>query len=112
MKEVIWNKEEIEKLRQGHVYNDMTDEIQTAAERLATDNAVDVWTAKIIIVMLMNCGVYTAIKITNTRIEFKVGSGSADVLDENSVITAYAGGIKAFRVGIENYVNNLVGYLR
>ena len=112
MKEIKWNAKEIEMLRKGHVYNDMTDEVQTAAERLAVDNAVDVWTAKIIVVMLMNCGVYTAIRITNTRIEFKVGSGSADVLNENCVITAYAGGIKAFRVGIENYVNNLVGYLR
>ena len=112
MKNIIWNKEEIKRLRQGHVYNDMSDEFEETAKHLAVENGIDEWTAKIIVVMLMNCGVYTAIRITNTRIEFKVGSGSADVLNENCVITAYAGGIKAFRVGIENYVNNLIGYLR
>ena len=111
-KEIRWNAEEIKRLRQGHVYNDMSEEIEAAAKRLADDNVVDVWTAKLIVVMIMNCGAYTAIRVTNTRIEFKFGVGNADVMDENCVITTYVCGFKAFRTELKNYVNDLFGYLR
>lgn len=112
MKTIKWNKEEIENLKKGHIYNDMSDEIENTAKRLAADNAVDVWTAKIIILMLMNCRTYTVIRATRTRIEFKIGSGCADVLNEDCAVMAYVCGTKAFRMGIENYLNDLYGYLR
>lgn len=112
MKTIKWDKETIKNLKKGHIYNDMSTEIEETAERLAVENAVDVWTAKIIVVMLMNCGAYTAVRATNTRIEFIIGSGNADVLNEDCAITAYTCGIKAFRVTLENYLNDLFGYLR
>ena len=111
-KEIKWSKEEMKALRAGHVYNDMTAEINESAKRLADENAVDEWTAKIIVVMLMNCGSYTTIRTTRTRIEFKFGDGNADVMDEDCVVTTYVLGTKAFRTELKNYVNDLFGYLR
>ena len=111
-KEIKWSKEEMKALRAGHVYNDMTTEFKESAKRLADENAVDVWTAKLIIVMLMNCSAYTAIRVTRTRIEFKFGPGNADVMDEECSITTYVLGTKAFRTDLQAYVNDLFGYLR
>ena len=111
-KEIKWDVKEIKKLRQGHVYNDMSDEFEETAKRLAVENGIDEWTAKLIVIMIMNCGSYTTIRTTRTRIEFKFSSGNADVMDENCVITTYVLGTKAFRTDLQNYINDLFGYLR
>lgn len=111
MKEIKWNNEEIKTIRKAHKYINVSEQIDTFAVRLSNANNIDRWTAKIISVMLMSCS-YTAIRMTDTRIEFIVGSGNADVLDENCAVTAYVCGTKAFRMGIENYLNDLYGYLR
>lgn len=112
MKNIVWNHEEINRLRKGHVYNDMSDEIKVSAKKLADTNVISEGMARVIVVMLMSCGAYKAIRMTNTRVEFIIGSGNADVLYEGYAVTAYACGIKAFRMGIENYLNDLFGYLR
>ena len=110
-KTITWNKEEISALRKAHKYVNVSDQIDIFAARLANANNIDNWRAKIISVMLMSCS-YTAIRMTDTRIEFIIGSGNADILDENCAVTAYVCGTKAFCIGIENYLNDLYGYLR
>ena len=112
MKRIVWNKDEIKALKDGHIYNDMSEEIKESAKRLADMNAISEGMAKIIVVMLMSCGAYKAIKMTNTRVEFIIGSGNADIVYEGYAVTAYACGTKAFRMGLEVYLNDLFGYLR
>lgn len=112
MKNIVWNREEIKNLKKGHVYNDMTDEIEISAKHLADINKIDRGMAKVIILMLMSYGAYKAVRMTNTRVEFIIGSGNADILYEGYVITAYTCGIKAFRTGIDIYLCDLFGYLR
>lgn len=112
MKNIIWDREEIRVLKEGHIYNDISEEIKAAAERLAAENAINKKNAKIIVLMLMNCGAYTTVRMTNTRIEFKFNSENADVLNENYIVTCYVCGTKASRTELKNYINSLYGYLR
>lgn len=112
MKSIVWNGEEIKTLKNGHIYNDMLEEVKASAKKLADANTLDEGIARIIVVMLMHYSAYTAINVTKTRVEFKIGSGNADVLDKNCVITAYVVGTKAFRIELKNYLNDLFGYLR
>lgn len=112
MKNVIWDREEIRALREGHIYNDMSDEIKVSAKRLANVNAIDERTAKIIVLMLMRCSAYTAVNVSNTRVEFVFGPENADIVNENYVVVSYICGTKATRIGIDNYLNDLFGYLR
>lgn len=112
MKNVIWDREEIRALREGHIYNDMSDEIKVSTKRLASANAIDEGMAKIIILMLMRCSAYTAVNVSNTRVELVFGSGNADIVNEDCVVISYVCGTKATRIGIDNYLNDLFGYLR
>lgn len=110
-KTITWNDNEIKAIKKMHRYANVSDQIDIFAARLANANNIDNWRAKIISVMLMSCS-YTAIRMTDTRIEFIIGSGNADILDENCTVTAYVCGTKAFRMRIENYLNDLYNYLR
>ena len=112
MKEIKWNAEEIRILRKGHVYNDMSEEIKIAAEHLAEMNAIDICTAKIIILMLMNCSAYTAVNVSNTKIEFKFNSENADIINEDCIVTCYVCKKRVSRTELKNYINSLFGYLR
>lgn len=110
-KTITWNDNEIKAIKKMHRYANVSNQINTFAARLANANNIDNWRAKIISVMLMNCN-YTAIRMTDTRIEFIIGSDNADILDENCAVTAYVCGTKAFCIGIKNYLNDLYGYLK
>lgn len=112
MKKIVWNPEEIRTLKRGHVYDDMSEEIKAAAERLAAKNAIDEEKAKIIVLMLMNCNAYTTVSISNTRIEFKFNSENADIINKNYVVTCYVCETKVSRIELRNYINSLYGYLR
>ena len=112
MKEIKWNVEEIRALRKGHVYNDMFEEIEIAAKHLAETNAINERMAKIIVLMLMNCSAYTAVSISNTRVEFKFNSENADIINKNWIVTSYVCGTKVSRTELKNYINSLYGYLR
>ena len=110
-KTIKWNADRIFGLKRGHVFNDMTDEITAYSLELAAKNDIDYRTAQIIVLCLM-ANKYEEIKVSNTKIELKFGSGNADVINDDCIITAYVCGTKAFLVRIENYLNDLYDYLR
>lgn len=112
MKNIIWDREEIRVLKEGHIYNDMFDEIKISAKRLANANAIDEGIARIIVLMLMRCSAYTAVNVSNTRIEFVFGPENADIINEDCAVISYVCGTKASRIGIDNYLNDLFIYLR
>lgn len=111
-KTIKWNKEEIEELKKGHIYNDVSNEIKVSAKHLANANAIDEEKAKIIVLMLMKVSAYTVVNVSNTKIEFVIGFGSAYVINENYVVVSYVRGKKVYHFRLDFYLDDLLKYLK
>ena len=113
MKNIVWSIEKINELRKQH-YERMvntSENIDAYAQDLADKNGINFYTAKVIVIMLINCRCYTKIRMSKSYIEFLMSPKIADVLNADYRITAYVLGKKSFSTNIAYYVHDLYKHL-